>query len=89
MSEAVSGFVLGKYVTISSSGLTNSLSLLLEAIILENSRAARLVFVRMAPSPASGRSGMHFSVNHSAAAAAPGREHSRLISPRCKSFEVK
>ena len=37
--------------------------------------------------PATG--GNACSVSHSAAAAAPAREHSRLISPRCSSPDVK
>ena len=36
-----------------------------------------------------GFSGTALSVSHSAAAAAPAREHSRLISPRCSSSDVK
>ena len=40
--------------------------------------------------PAStGSSGDARSVSHSAAAAAPAREHSRLISPRCSASDVK
>jgi hypothetical protein len=34
-------------------------------------------------------SGKSFWVAHNAAAAAPGLEHSKLISPRCKSAELK
>src|SRR5205814_3079797 len=33
--------------------------------------------------------GNNFCVAQSAAAAAPGREHSKLISPRCNSAELK
>ena len=36
-----------------------------------------------------GFSGTARSVSHSAAAAAPAREHSRLISPRCSASDVK
>ncbi len=34
-------------------------------------------------------SGSNLCVAHKAAAAAPGREHSRLISPKCNSAELK
>src|SRR5277367_6292913 len=52
------------------------------------SAASRLRASDRANSP-SFTSGNNFCVAHNAAAAAPGREHSKLISPKCNSAELK
>ena len=54
----------------------------------DQSSAARRPAASTWPSPA-GVGGSTWKVSQSAAAAAPDREHSRLISPRCSSSEVK
>jgi hypothetical protein len=51
-------------------------------------RAACSVASSVRPSP-SGVNGNTLLVSHRAPAAAPAREHSRLISPRCRSSDVK
>ena len=65
----------------------------LEAPVLTQSpvqfQSRRAALRQSARKFAPGFSGKSFCVAHNATAAAPAREHSRLISPRCNCFDVK
>ena len=54
-----------------------------------SSRAAALPRAIPRANSPPGTGGSSFCVAHKATAAAPAREHSKLISPRCNCFEVK
>src|SRR5882724_1780627 len=80
---------VGTNTNMSSSGSNAGMNLLPFFTAPKNRSAASLPRSKpFANSPARA-SGNNFCVAHSAAAAAPGREHSRLISPRCSSAELK
>ena len=79
----------GANTTMSSSGGNAVINRLSPSNLrCKSSAASRQDSRPLANSPplASGRS---FCVDHSATADAPAREHSRLISPRCSSLELK
>src|SRR5882724_4321943 len=80
---------VGTNTNMSSSGSNAGMNLLPFFTAPKNRSAASLPRSKpFANSPARA-SGNNFCVAHSAAAAAPGREHPRLISPRCSSAELK
>ena len=79
----------GSHTTMSNSG-ANAVSQRSSACnFSNNASAADWHWVSMAPNWPPLTRGSRFCVAHKATAAAPGREHSRLISPRCISSEVK
>src|SRR5277367_2848365 len=87
--EALADSARGAQTTMSSSGGKGTIERRSPASLAAKATAA----AREASSPAANSppriSGNRRWVDQSATAAAPGREHSRLISPKCKSCEEK
>src|SRR5579863_4506356 len=79
----------GTNTKISSSGSNAASNCPPLSMAAKNRSAASLPFSSPRANSPSRSSGSSFCVAHSAAAAAPGREHSRLISPKCNSAELK
>jgi hypothetical protein len=82
-------FALGAHTSMSSSGGKIVLKRSSEAIFAYNASAAARAFDKPRANSPFGTRGNNFWVAQSATADAPALEHSRLISPRCSSEEVK
>src|SRR6267154_2589577 len=79
----------GAKTTISSSGANEVRKRSSAVVFSYKARAADLPRSRRCANSPCFMSGRSFCVAHNAEAEAPGREHSRLISPKCNSAELK